>query len=93
MRYVWDPAAPAGKRIVAVEMRRADGSFAPLDPVAIYKIATNEFMRRGGDGYTIFRDRAIDPYDFGPGLEDTVAAYIQARSPIAATVEGRIRTK
>jgi 5'-nucleotidase len=93
MRYVWDPAAPAGKRIVAVEMSRADGSFAPLDPGAIYKIATNEFMRRGGDGYTIFRDRAIDPYDFGPGLEDTVAAYIQTRSPIAATVEGRIRTK
>lgn len=93
MRYVWDPAAPAGKRIVSVEMRKADGSFAPLDPAATYKIATNDFVRRGGDGYAMFRDRGIDPYDFGPGLEDTVAAYIQARSPIRANLEGRIRVK
>lgn len=93
MRYVWDPAAPAGRRIVAVEMRRADGSFAPLDPSATYKIAANDFTRRGGDGYVVMRDKGIDPYDFGPGLEDTVAAYIQARSPVRVSIEGRIRTK
>jgi len=93
MRYVWDPAAAPGKRIVSVEMRKADGSFGPLDLNAIYKLATNDFTRRGGDGYAMFRDRAIDAYDFGPGLEDTVAAYVQARSPIRVSVEGRIRVK
>lgn len=93
MRYVWDPAAPAGKRIVAVEMRKADGSYAPLDPNATYKIAANDFTRRGGDGYTVMRDKGIDPYDFGPGLEDTVAAFIQAKSPIRVSLEGRIKTK
>ncbi len=93
MRYVWDPAAAAGKRIVSVEMRKPDGSFAPLDPNAVYKLATNDFTRRGGDGYATFRDRAIDPYDFGPGLEETVAAYVQSRSPIRVSLEGRIRVK
>ena len=93
MRYVWDPAAPAGKRIVTVEMRKPDGTYAPLDPNATYKIAANDFTRRGGDGYTVMRDKGIDPYDFGPGLEDTVAAYIQAKSPIRVSLEGRIKTK
>jgi 5'-nucleotidase len=93
MRFSWDPAAPAGARIVAVEMRDAGGTYAPLDPDATYRIATNQFMRRGGDGYAALRDRAIDPYDFGPGLEEALAAYIEARSPLHAGLEGRIRTK
>lgn len=93
MRFAWDPAAPAGARIVSVEMRGADGAYAPLDPEATYRIATNQFMRRGGDGYVVLRDRAIDPYDFGPGLEEALAAYIEARSPLQAGLEGRIRTK
>ncbi len=93
MRFSWDPAAPAGARIVAVEMRDAGGTYAPLDPDATYRIATNHFMRRGGDGYAALRDRAIDPYDFGPGLEEALAAYIEARSPLHAGLEGRIRTK
>ncbi len=93
MRYVWDPASPAGKRIVAVEIRQPDGSFRPVDPAATYKMATNEFVRQGGDGYTVLRDKAIDPYDFGPGLEDTVAQYIAAKSPVRVTLDGRIKTK
>ena len=93
MRFTWDPAAPAGRRIVAVEMRGADGTHAPLDPEAVYKVATNQFLRRGGDGYVAFRDRAIEPYDFGPGLEEALAAYIEARSPVQAGAEGRIRTR
>lgn len=93
MRYVWSPTAPAGRRIVSVELRGADGGYAPLDPNAVYKLATNEFLRRGGDGYAVFRDRAVDSYDFGPGLEDTVAAYIQARNPVRAALEGRIRAQ
>ena len=93
MRYVWDPASPPGKRIVAVEIRQADGSFRPLEPEATYKMVTNEFVRKGGDGYVVLRDKAIDPYDFGPGLEDVVAQYIAKRSPIRVALDGRIRTK
>jgi 5'-nucleotidase len=90
VRYVWDKARPVGSRVVSVELRRPDGSYGPFDPNAIYTVATNDFMRRGGDGYTVLRDRAIDPYDFGPGLDDALAGYIRANSPVRISTDGRI---
>ena len=69
---------------------REDGSYAPIDPAATYTVASNDFMRRGGDGYTVFNDNAIDPYDFGKPLDQVMADYIANNSPIAPAVEGRI---
>jgi 5'-nucleotidase/UDP-sugar diphosphatase len=93
VRYAWDAARPVGSRVLSVELRRADGSFGPFDPDAIYAIATNDFMRRGGDGYAVLRDRAIDPYDFGPGLDDALASYVRANSPVRVPTDGRIATR
>ena len=93
MRYVWDPASPPGRRIVSVDVRQPDGSFRSIEPGTVYKMVTNEFVRQGGDGYVVLRDKAIDPYDFGPGLEDTVAQYVIANSPVRVSLDGRIRTK
>ena len=90
MKYVWNPNAPVGARIVSVEIKQADGTYKPLDPNAVYKMATIDFTREGGDGYTVYKDNAIDPYDFGPTLSDEVAAYITAHSPVATEMEGRI---
>ncbi len=91
LRYVWDPSKPVGQRIVKVEVRNPDGTYSPLDPNAIYKVAANDFMRRGGDDYKVLAERAINPYDFGPPLDQAVAEYIQAHSPVAPKVEGRIQ--
>jgi 5'-nucleotidase len=93
VRYTWDRARPVGSRVVSVELRRPDGTFGPFDPTAIYTIATNDFMRRGGDGYTVLRDRAIDPYDFGPGLDDALADFIRANNPVRVGLDGRIVTR
>jgi 5'-nucleotidase len=93
VRFAWDLARPVGSRVLSVELRRADGSFGPFDPNAIYTMATNDFMRRGGDGYVVLRDRGIDPYDFGPGLDDALAAYIRANSPLRISTDGRIVTR
>lgn len=90
MTYVWNPDAPVGSRIVKAEIKQADGTYKPLDPNATYKVATLDFTRQGGDGYAVFQDNAIDPYDFGPTLSDVVAAYIGAHSPVAPAIEGRI---
>ncbi len=90
LRYSWDPKKPAGSRIVSVEVKR-NGAFQPLDPNATYNVATNDFMRRGGDGYTMFKTNAVDAYDFGPNLEDSVSAYIAKNSPVQAKLEGRVR--
>jgi len=90
IRFSWDGSKPAGERIVAAEVLGADGSFNPIDPDAIYQVVTNDFLRRGGDEYTIFADAAINPYDFGSPLDQILADYIAAFSPVNPVIDGRI---
>jgi 5'-nucleotidase/UDP-sugar diphosphatase len=90
LRYVFDPAKPEGARILSVEVRDAGGAFRPVDPAATYKAVTNNFVRTGGDGYSLFA-KASNAYDYGPNLEMVVAEYIKANGPVAPAVEGRIR--
>ena len=40
--------------------------------------------------YTVFAGKAIDPYDFGTPLDQVVASYITAFTPINVQLEGRI---
>lgn len=82
--------APAAERLGKVEIRGADGRFEPLDPDRIYSVVTNNFMRTGGDGYVVFRDRAIDAYDSGPGLDEVVAAAIGRTGSLKLRTDGRI---
>jgi 5'-nucleotidase len=62
----------------------------PLDPERAYRIVTNNFLRRGGDGYAALRDGALEAYDTGPLLEEVVAAHLAAQSPAAPRLDGRI---
>ncbi len=92
LRFEWHPDQPPGSRIAAVRVWDWDFErWLPLDPNAIYWVATNDFLRRGGDGYTVFRDFAIEPYDFGPPLDEVLIDYILEHSPIHPRLEGRIR--
>jgi 5'-nucleotidase len=90
MRYTFDPNQPVGSRITSVEVRNADGGYSSLDPGAVYKMTSNEYLRAGGDGYDIFVTNAIDPYDGGALLSDALAEYIGAHSPVSQVTEGRI---
>ncbi len=90
LRYTWDGSKPEGERILSVEVMGEDGSYAPIDPETVYQIASNNFMRGGGDGYSMFADNAIDAYDFGPPVDEVVAKYIAENSPVASELEGRI---
>ena len=60
-----------------LEVEHPDGTWAPLDRTALYLVATNNFVRNGGDGYIVLRDRAIDPYDTGPSVAELVAAALE----------------
>ena len=90
LRFSWDGSKPEGERIVSAEVRGADGSYSPVDPDAVYQLVTNDFNRRGGDDYTVFADAAINPYDFGSPLDQALADYITAHSPVDVQLEGRI---
>ena len=64
----------AGLRLQGLELQIRDGDgWEAVDPTRRYRIATNDFLRRGGDGYIVLRDHAIDPYDAGPGVADLFA--------------------
>jgi len=73
----------AGLRFEGARLLVRDGDgWTPLDPAARYTVATNSFLRNGGDGYTVFRDRAIDPYDSGPGLDDALVDFLAGSGPV-----------
>ena len=95
MKFVWDPSKPAGEgRVTEVLVEGPDG-FAPIDPAATYGVVSNDFVRKGGDGYDVFVD-ASDVYDFGPALDEVVATYLAdalaGGEPYAPRLEGRIST-
>lgn len=57
----------------------------------IYTVASNNFMRAGGDGYVSLRGAATNAYDFGPNLEDVLADYLAAHPDYVPVSDGRIR--
>ena len=79
------------RRIKSVEVREGD-AWVPIDPAKVYAVATNNFMRNGGDGYVSLRDEATNAYDFGPGLEDVLADFLAANPGYAPGTEARITT-
>lgn len=89
LRFTFDASAEPGSRISDVQVQSGDG-WEPIDPDAVYTIATNNFMRTGGDGYSLFAENATDAYDYGPGLEQVLADYLAANSPYQPYTDGRI---
>lgn len=89
LKYTADLNKPAGSRISAVEVEEGD-AFVAIDPNKVYGVATNNYMRSGGDGYKVFATGGQNAYDFGPGLEAVVADYISKNSPYKPYTDGRI---
>jgi len=65
---------------------------AAIDPEAVYGVVSNNFVRNGGDGYSMFVD-AMNAYDFGPDLADVTAEFIAANAPYQPYTDGRITMK
>lgn len=89
LKYTADLNKPAGSRITSVEVKEGD-SFVAIDLNKVYGVATNNYMRSGGDGYKVFATGGQNAYDFGPGLESVVADYIAKNSPYKPYTDGRI---
>jgi 5'-nucleotidase len=90
LKYAFDMSvAPNGGRIKSVEVMEGD-AWKPIDPAKVYTVATNNFVRQGGDGYKLFAANAQNAYDYGPGLEQVVADYLTAHRPYTPKLDGRI---
>ena len=66
----------------------------PLDESKTYRVATNDFMARGGDGYTMFRDapRVLAEAD-APTVAAEVMEYIKSTGTLRTGVQGRIAVR
>ena len=81
-----DLSRPAGSRIVSIKV-----GDAPLSETRIYRVAVNDFMARGGDGYTLLRDaRHMLPEGDSPLLANEVMAYVRGLGTVRTGVEGRL---
>ncbi|MBT9369299.1 bifunctional metallophosphatase/5'-nucleotidase [Rhizobium sp. CSW-27] len=89
LKYTFDRSKPVGSRVSNVMVKEGD-AFVPLDPAKTYGVVTNNYVRGGGDGFKMFATNAINPYDFGPNLEQAVAEYLTAHNPYKPYTDGRI---
>lgn len=87
---------------VTVDLTKAPGARVqtvtvkgePLDPAKTYKLATNDYMIGGGDGYTAFGKGKVmvDP-SAAHLMASDVIDYITAKKSVDAKVDGRITLK
>lgn len=90
LRYTLDMSvAPDQGRVKNVEVKDGD-QWVAIEMEKIYGVGTNDFMRKGGDGYTLFGSNGMEAYDYGPGMEEVVAAYLAEHAPYQPKLEGRI---
>jgi len=62
----------------------------PLDPKRVYKVAANDFMAAGGDGYRMLK-QGKNKYDTGFVVAEVVREYIEERKIVAPRLEGRLK--
>jgi 5'-nucleotidase / UDP-sugar diphosphatase len=81
-----DKTKPAGSRVVSVKVGDKD-----LDKAATYKLATNDFMLGGGDGYVALAGAKVIVDKVGGKLiANDVMVKVKALGNVDAKVEGRI---
>lgn len=90
LRFSFDPNLEAGNRVQSVEVLGENGEYSEIDLEATYTVVTNNFVRQGGDGYSMFSENAVNPYDYGRVDYEALVDYLAANSPITAATEGRI---
>ncbi|CAO3403816.1 bifunctional metallophosphatase/5'-nucleotidase [Azospirillum palustre] len=89
LTMAYDPKAPAGRRVTSILV-----GGKPVDPQATYRVATNDYMLKGGDGYAAFpRSKVIVDASGAVLLATIVMNYVEAKKTVAPAVDGRIVAK
>jgi len=89
MRVEFDPQRSPGSRVLSIEI-----GGALQDPDRIYRMATNNFMARGGDGYSaLTHNTPAVPADDAPRLSNELMVHLRERGTVRAGVDGRMRAR
>ncbi|MGB1026419.1 MAG: bifunctional metallophosphatase/5'-nucleotidase, partial [Rhodospirillaceae bacterium] len=86
VEVVYDPTQSPGLRVVSVTIRGE-----AIDPAKTYRLATNDYLAKGGDGYRTFADlpQLIDATS-ARLMATIVMDHIKAAETVAPEVEGRL---
>ncbi|MFM9863915.1 MAG: bifunctional metallophosphatase/5'-nucleotidase [Micropepsaceae bacterium] len=86
MKIKADVTRAVGQRVVVVTVNGA-----PLKPSAKYRLATNDYLAGGGDGYAALKSARILSGEAEAALvANAVIDYIRAKGKVAPALEGRI---
>lgn len=86
LSFAFDVSAPSGSRVSEVTV-----GGAPLDLVKVYKVATNDYMLGGGDGYgALGGGNVLVNKGNGNLMANDVMDYVQTVGTVTTEVEGRI---
>ncbi|MFO1174155.1 MAG: 5'-nucleotidase C-terminal domain-containing protein [Paracoccaceae bacterium] len=87
LTFTFDASAPAGSRVSEVMV-----AGQALAPDKLYKVAVNDYILGGGDGYTALGGgRIITDTGGGNLLASDVMAYVEKAGKVAPKVDGRIK--
>ncbi len=89
MTVTYDLTKPAGSRVLSVDV-----GGVPIDLEKTYKLAVNDYMAQGGDGYKMFKAANVLVGDrVAKLLANDVMAYLRTAGSVDAKVEGRLVAK
>jgi 5'-nucleotidase len=90
LRITVDPKRKKGERIVSAEVQSADRVWKPIDPMAIYSVASDNYIRTGGDDFAMLRDKAFDTDEDLSPVQDVLIDALKENSPVDVKLDGRI---
>lgn len=85
MQVVFDPTAEPGSRVSSLII-----GTDPVDPDKLYKVAVNDYILGGGDGYTSLGGGRIIVAGGGNLLATDVMNYVEKQGKVAPKVDGRL---
>ncbi len=84
--YEWNGNAPPGQRVVPSSVTL---NGLPLERAARYRVAVNNFLAEGGDGFLVFsqsEERVVGVTDI-----EAMIAYLRTHSPVRRDSSARVR--
>lgn len=88
----YDSSKPAGQRVVSIQYKNADGTYSPIVANQTYTIATNAFIAKGGDGFTVLAKAYSEGRATDLGLPDweNFRDHLVSLGTVNPQLEGRI---
>lgn len=89
LTYTFTLNKPKGERILDVNLADEKGKSRPLNLKKTYRVATNNFMGGGGDGYSVFK-QAKNGVDLGFTDYETFTEQLKLSASVSPSIEDRI---